>query len=186
MKIKVCGMKYKDNLQAVLELKPDFLGFNFYPVSPRFVENNLHTGDLALIPRSIKKVGIFVNQDEYEISGIKWKYGLDYIQLHGNESADVCKNLKKSGMKIIKAFRVDESFDEKTMISYISHCDFFLFDTPSEKFGGTGIKFNWNLLNDYGLGHPFFLSGGIKPGGCKSTKGFNYSFHLWGGYKQWV
>jgi len=174
MKIKVCGIKFKDNLQEIIKLKPDFLGFNFYPVSPRYIENNLGPGDLAIIPRSIKKTGIFVNQDEYEISGIKWKYGLDYAQLHGNETPEVCRELSVTGIKVIKAFGISKMFDFNILTKYLPWCDYFLFDTPSARFGGTGFRFDWNILQKYDLGHPFILSGGISPDDAGKLRGLSF------------
>ena len=175
MKIKICGIKYKENLGKIIPLKPDFLGFNFYPVSQRFIGENLSPGELALIPRSIKKAGVFVNQDEYEVSGIKWKYGLDYVQLHGNESPEMCKSLNKSGLKLIKAFSIDKNFRFDSLMPYIPWCDYFLFDTPTPKFGGSGKKFEWKLLENYNIGHPFFLSGGIKPEDAGKIKDLAFS-----------
>ncbi len=174
MKIKICGIKYRDNLQEIIRLKPDFLGFNFYPISPRFVDNNLTPGDLAVIPRSIRKVGIFVNQDEYEVSGIKWKYGLDYVQLHGNESTEMCRELNSTGIKVIKSFGISEEFDFNKLTRYIPCCDYFIFDTPSSRFGGTGFRFNWDLLNKYDLGHPFLLSGGIGPEDAERIRNLSF------------
>ncbi len=173
MKIKICGIKYRENLQELVKLKPDFLGFNFYPVSPRYIGNYLSPADLAVIPKRIKKTGVFVNQDEYEIAGIQWKYGLDYLQLHGSESPDLCRELKSSGVKIIKAFRIDDEFNFNDLSVYIPYCDYFLFDAPTEKYGGSGRKFEWNLLRKYDLGHPFFLSGGIGPEDSASINGLS-------------
>ena len=175
MKIKICGIKQKENLQEIIKLKPDFIGFNFYPVSPRFIDNCLSPVDLAVIPRNIKKTGVFVNQDEYEISGIQWKYGLDYVQLHGDETPEVCKGLQSSGVRVIKAFRVDENFEFKELSYYIPFCDFFLFDALTEKFGGSGHKFDWGLLHKYDLGHPFFLSGGIAPEDAPGIRELSFS-----------
>jgi len=174
MLIKICGVKYKDNLQEIIRLKPDFLGFNFYPVSPRFVDNNLTPGDLAVIPRSIRKVGIFVNQDEYEVSGINWKYGLDYVQLHGNESPEMCRELNTTGIKVIKSFGISENFNFNKLTEYIPCCDYFIFDTPSARFGGSGYRFNWNILKNYDLGHPFLLSGGISPDDAEGIRNLSF------------
>jgi phosphoribosylanthranilate isomerase len=174
MLIKICGIKYRDNLQEIIKLKPDFLGFNFYPVSPRFIDKNLTPGDLAVIPRSIRKAGIFVNQDEYEVSGIKWKYGLDYVQLHGNESPEMCRELNSTGIKVIKSFGISENFDFNKLTEYLPCCDYFIFDTPSARFGGTGFSFNWYLLDKYDLGHPFLLSGGIGPQDAERIRNLSF------------
>ena len=168
MKIKICGIKYKDNLQDIIRLSPDFLGFNFYRKSVRYMADELSPDDLAMIPGSIKKTGIFVNQDANEISGLTQKYGLDYVQLHGNESAEMCKTLNNSGIMIIKAFSIHFDFRFEALEAYLPWCSFFLFDTATPLFGGSGKKFDWNLLEKYTYAHPFFLSGGIKPGDAEN------------------
>lgn len=163
MKIKICGIKYKENLKDIIKLNPDFIGFNFYPLSARYIDTSLSPADLDVIPGKIKKTGIFVNQDEHEVSEISGKYRLDYVQLHGNESADICKSLNSTGLKLIKAFGINKDFNFETLKAYIPWCEFILFDTPTVKYGGSGQKFDWRLLEEYKSAHPFFLSGGIKP-----------------------
>lgn len=163
MKIKICGITNSENLKEIISLKPDFMGFIFYPASPRYMKEKLHPDELVEIPKSIKRTGVFVDADLYEIDGVFWKYNLDFVQLHGNESPAVCKQLSSSGVKIIKAFRLDSDFNFEMLMDYIPFCEYFLFDTNSISYGGSGKKFNWEVLNKYKTGHPFFLSGGIGP-----------------------
>lgn len=153
-------MKYPDNIRQLVELKPDFIGFIFYDKSKRYVNNELEIKRLD-IPESIKKVGVFVNST---IEGILEKvkiFKLDIVQLHGDESLDFCKKLKQSGMKITKAFQIDKDFNFTGLELYESVCDYFLFDTKTKLYGGSGNKFNWRLLKKYNNEKPFFLSGGI-------------------------
>jgi len=156
MNLKVCGMKYKNNILEISNLKPDLMGFIFWPESPRYFDYNIID-----IPREIAKVGVFVNQSfEFIIEKIN-KYDLNYVQLHGNEKVQFCKKLNLV-TKIIKVFNVDEKFDFNNIKPYEDFCDYFLFDTKGKGHGGTGKKFNWKILKNYESNKPFFLSGGIE------------------------
>jgi len=162
MKVKVCGMKYSENINQISELRPDYMGFIFYNKSSRFVYDILMPSQLKKLPKSIKKVGVFVNETISEIETISKKYKLDYIQLHGDESSMFCKELKENKHKIIKAFQIDDTFDFSILNEYKGNVDYFLFDTKSKTYGGSGKKFNWNVLSNYDNKTPFFLSGGIN------------------------
>jgi len=160
--IKICGMKFSENILAVSALKPDFMGFIFYTKSPRYAEP-LDISVLNSLPESIKKIGVFVNEDIEDILTIVYKYNLDGVQLHGSENVDVCKKLKDSGLLVIKAFPVTDANNFKVTKAYEGACDYFLFDTKTDAFGGSGLKFNWNILSGYKGETPFLLSGGIAP-----------------------
>ena len=162
MKVKVCGMKYSDNISQISELGLDYMGFIFYKKSSRYVNDILIEDELKKLPRSIKKVGVFVNETISEIETVSKKYKLDYIQLHGDESPLFCKELKEKNLKIIKAFQIDGTFDFSMLNEYIGNVDYFLFDTKSKGYGGSGEKYNWGLLSNYDNKTPFFLSGGIN------------------------
>lgn len=160
IKLKVCGMKYQDNIRQLAELEPDFIGFIFYEKSKRYVTNGLDIKSLN-IPKSIKKVGVFVNSTIEVINEKVQLYKLDFVQLHGNESVEFCRELKQAGIKIIKAFQIDEDFDFFVIERYETVCDYFLFDTKTKLYGGSGNKFNWQILEKFNNQKPFFLSGGI-------------------------
>ncbi|MFT4697741.1 MAG: phosphoribosylanthranilate isomerase [Flavobacteriaceae bacterium] len=162
MKVKVCGMKYSENINQVAMLNPDYMGFIFYKKSSRFVNEIVMTSQLKKLPKSIKKVGVFVNETRSEIETISKKYKLDLIQLHGDESPVFCENLKEGKLKIIKAFQIDDQFNFSLLNEYEGTVDYFLFDTKSKSYGGSGRKFNWSLLSNYSYKTPFFLSGGIN------------------------
>lgn len=155
-------MKFSENILETAQLQPDFMGFIFYEKSPRFYSEEA-------IPEinSVQKVGVFVNASEGEIIEKTTKYGLDLVQLHGNESDDFCKKLKekfsenKLDVQIIKAFSVDENFDFGALKTYEENIDYFLFDTKGNLYGGNGTVFNWQILKNYTLEKPYFLSGGI-------------------------
>jgi phosphoribosylanthranilate isomerase len=162
MKLKVCGMRDAENIKALIELKPDFIGFIFYDKSPRFVGNTLDTELIQSIPRDIRKVGVFVNATvDYILQNVK-KYGLNYVQLHGNETPDFCKNLRMKGANIIKAFRLDDTFIFSQLNNYKPHVDFFLFDAKGDGYGGNGVTFDWDILKKYDNQKPYFLAGGIS------------------------
>jgi len=161
MKIKVCGMRQQGNIEELVALKPNFIGFIFYEKSPRFVGEELNEEYIKTIPKSIKKVGVFVNANPGYILDMVKKYDLQYAQLHGNEMPDICRSLRQKGVNIIKAFSIDENFNFAMLNNYKSFCDLFLFDTKGDKPGGNGVPFDWKLLKKYDNEKPFFLSGGI-------------------------
>ncbi|WP_185863437.1 phosphoribosylanthranilate isomerase [Blattabacterium cuenoti] len=170
LKIKVCGMKF--DIQKIYNLFPDFIGFIFYPNSPRFV------GFDFIIPKlkkNILKVGVFVNESEKNILKIKRKNKLDFIQLHGTENPFYCEKLFKQGLKLIKGFRIDDLFSFKKIIDYIPFCTYFLFDSNTIYYGGSGKKFCWKKLYEYTFKVPFFLSGGIGPQDFDKIKSFSHS-----------
>ncbi|MCV9930123.1 phosphoribosylanthranilate isomerase [Flavobacterium sp. LS1R49] len=159
MKLKICGMKYPDNITEVGSLLPDYMGFIFWEKSARYFD-----GIIPNLPKSIKKVGVFVNQSQEEILSKISKYDLQAIQLHGHESVEFCQELKSkidSKIELIKVFSADENFDFEVLKSYESVCDYFLFDTKGKLPGGNGTTFDWKILNKYNSTKPFFLSGGI-------------------------
>ena len=162
LKLKVCGMKYPDNLAQVAILNPDYLGFIFYEPSPRFMANTLSPADLNAIPTGIQKVGVFVNASTDYMLKMSEQYGLDLLQLHGQESVAQCQALHQQGQRLIKVFSLGSAdFDFTTLETYQPYVDFFLFDTQGKQPGGNGLAFNWQQLAQYRLKTPFFLSGGI-------------------------
>ncbi len=157
MKIKICGMKYQDNIKQVADLQPDYLGFIFYKKSKRNFDR-----DIPEVSEKINKTGVFVNESvDFILEKVK-KYNLKAVQLHGDESPQLCKQLKeKKGLEIIKVFSVGENFNFDILKPYEVVSDYFLFDTKGKDKGGNGITFNWELLKGYSSNKPYFLSGGI-------------------------
>lgn len=168
VKLKVCGMREAGNIVAVGALQPDYMGFIFYERSRRFVENDFSI-PAGLAP-NIKRVGVFVNEKIDQMLTQVFRLTLDYVQLHGDEVPEVCKVLKENGIGVIKAFSVDGAFDFSRTRPYGAWADFFLFDTKSENYGGTGKSFDWNLLKMYDQKIPFFLSGGLSPDNIENVK----------------
>ncbi|MGV3639645.1 MAG: phosphoribosylanthranilate isomerase [Adhaeribacter sp.] len=170
---KVCGMRERDNILAMLELKPDYLGFIFYPPSSRFVGQELDVALLRLLPAQTRKVGVFVNADADQIKAEVEKYELQAVQLHGEESPALCRQLRDQGLIVFKAFAVDDDFDFNALKPYEGTCDYFLFDTKGPQYGGNGRAFNWEVLSRYAGDTPFFLSGGIGPEHAEQVKQLN-------------
>mgnify|MGYP000153248534 CR=1 FL=1 len=172
MKLKVCGLKHPDNMNAIQNLGTDFMGFIFYNKSSRNIEltpNVIKT----IVDLKAKKVGVFVNESITEIRRLKKVLNLDYIQLHGNESVEFCRELQEQA-RLIKVFKVDDNFDFSQCKPF-DFVDYFLFETKGKLAGGNGIKFNWDVLNKYKLNIPFFLSGGIGGDDVADLQGLNHS-----------
>jgi phosphoribosylanthranilate isomerase len=167
-----------ENILAAAQLKPDLLGFIFYQESPRYAGASLDPEILASLPSDIMKAGVFVNPDFNMLLETVVKYSFDAVQLHGNESPELCARIKNSGIQCIKAFNISDTIDPKVFDDFIECTDYFLFDARSIKFGGSGQKFDWNLLDTMDRGHKFFLSGGIGPQDIDNIAAIsNQSFH---------
>ena len=160
-------MKFTENREEVEKLPVDLLGYIFYPPSKRYVGENPQEG---LFNAEKPKVGVFVDENAFEILGLAKNLGFEWVQLHGKENPKTCQLLKNQGLKIIKAFRVDESFQFHKTKPFERIADYFLFDTKSNLPGGSGKKFDWKILNKYEGNTPFLLSGGIKPEDSEEIK----------------
>ncbi|WP_069131331.1 phosphoribosylanthranilate isomerase [Rhodohalobacter halophilus] len=162
-KVKICGLTTLEDARFVSGALADFLGFIFYPESPRYVDP-AKAGAIINWLEGPGKVGVFVNQPLDDVNSIAKQTGVDYVQLHGNESPDYCSLVEKP---VIKAFHIDEDTDpadlENSIESYLNEIEFILFDTKSEtEWGGTGKSFDWKILENITHDKPFFLSGGLK------------------------
>jgi phosphoribosylanthranilate isomerase len=173
LRVKICGMRDSGNIAKLSKLPIDMMGFIFYPQSPRYA-GNLSPRSLSIIPANICKVGVFVNETVSTILSIAQKYELQMIQLHGTESADSCRLLRDQGYKVIKAFNVSSGKDFNFSSAYADVSDYFLFDTQSSSFGGSGKQYNWKILDDYKEKIPFFLSGGIGIMDKERVREFNH------------
>lgn len=155
-------MREPDNIKELTEVDIDFMGMIFYEPSPRYIGRQIDDRIIGAIPSHIKKVGVFVNEDPIVMQQKYNDYGLDYIQLHGQESPQLCQWLSDQGMLVIKAFGMHDGFDFKEVDAYHNCVDYMLFDTQTQHHGGSGVKYNWDLLQRYKGETPFFLSGGIN------------------------
>lgn len=147
---------------ALGEMGIDYIGFIFYPASPRYVGNKLRPEQIKAITGPFKKVGVFVNAEKEEILRTVEDCGLDMVQLHGDEAPLLCEKIAEN-IPVIKAFRLLNNDDVLyKIVPYREIVDYFLFDTNTKSFGGSGRRFDWNILEDLPLEKPFFLSGGIS------------------------
>jgi phosphoribosylanthranilate isomerase len=172
--LKICGMRELQNIREVAALQPDYMGFIFYPASPRFVGYDFKVP--TDFPSTIKRVGVFVKTEIHAIIEQAKIHSLDYVQLHSNESVVQCEKVTSAGHGVIKVFSVDEQFDFNTTNQF-QHCaDYFLFDTKGKYYGGNATSFDWTLLTKYNQQKPFFLSGGImvdQVAAIQALKGMN-------------
>lgn len=166
--LKICGMRDPANIAEVAALQPDYMGFIFYEQSPRYVGKDFV---MPAVQPSVKRVGVFVNEETDKILNKVTQYTLDFIQLHGNESPEQCRELQDKGANIIKAFSLDGDFDFKSVRAYADCVRYFLFDTKGKYFGGNAASFDWTLLQRYDQHIPFFLSGGISAENVSGLKG---------------
>ena len=200
MVIKVCGMRETENIRQVAELGVDMMGFIFWPESPRFVkmisaqagiipdysEERLRkmrakTPSDAVAEKRPKRVGVFVDEMPQSIVTRVYNYELDFVQLHGHESAVMIDNLKRTlipdiapDIKVIKALSIREKDDVKRWREYEGVADMLLFDTKCKTVGGSGEQFDWSVLESYDGNIPFLLSGGIGPDDAERVLGFSH------------
>lgn len=170
MIIKVCGMRDPQNIQEVAALGVDWIGLIFYRKSPRAIGNVA----CRMKNSSFKKIGVFVNATFEQMMEAVAVYGLDYLQLHGDESPELCFTLQKRGISIIKAFSISIIEDLEKTKSYEGYTDYFLFDTKCEHYGGSGKQFDWSILSAYRGNTPFLLSGGIHPDSVEAIRNFSH------------
>jgi len=165
-------MLHPANREEIEKLPVDFLGFIFYPKSKRYAGKDT---DRRLFDSAKNKVGVFVDESYDEILSLAQLNGFKFVQLHGKEDPSVCRILKKNGLKVIKAFNLNEDFRFRILKDYKSAVDYFLFDTKTRVPGGSGQKFNWDILGKYKESTPFFLSGGIKPDDASKIRQISHS-----------
>jgi phosphoribosylanthranilate isomerase len=162
LKIKVCGMRDTHNIAELATLQPDYMGFIFYPKSKRYFLSSGTIADISKLPNSIQKVGVFADENPELVREIIEKYNLDIVQLHGQESPEVCAFFKDKGIQVWKAIAVSTKIDNEALNLYQVSVDAFLFDTKTPELGGSGQAFDWEILKTYSLNTPFMLAGGIS------------------------
>jgi len=171
MRIKVCGMTQIEQVDKLSDLGVTFAGFIFYPKSPRYVFKHMTTTQIRK-ENNINKVGVFVNAPVEEVLHMVDECRLHMVQLHGDESPKYCEKIADY-VSVVKAFRLSDNDSVQWMIRpFMDVCDMFMFDTMGAGYGGTGKKFDWNMLQGQTIGKPFFLSGGIEHGDEEKLKSF--------------
>lgn len=165
VKVKICGLSEPNSLHCAIQEGADFLGFVFYPNSPRYVSFEMLTYLSSLVPDHIRKVGLFVDPTDESIAHIV-KYNLiDMLQLHGTETPERVFHIKQSfGLPVIKALLLHSPKDLCEVEAFESVSDWILFDsrpTNSNLPGGRGEAFDWDLLKGRSFSKPWMLSGGL-------------------------
>ncbi len=174
MQIKICGLRDPENIREIAALQPDFMGFIFYPNSPRFA-SQLDAVSLTSLPTSIKKTGVFVNENLENILTAISKYNLDAVQLHGADNKKLCRKIRQEAKTmVIKVFPIMDASNFRVTGDYEDVADFFLFDTKTDLYGGSGQKFNWNILQEYTGNKSFLLSGGIGADDVKALRAIEH------------
>ncbi len=168
MIIKVCGLREADNIRAVEQAGADWAGFIFYPSSPRFVDTVP-----GYLPDSCRRVGVFVHPTYREVKQRVKQFGLQAVQLHGKASAEMCRCFRDEGLTVIRALPAVDTFVADTA-EYVGSVDYFLFDTPTLRFGGSGRSYDWSLLSRYPGPTPFLLSGGLSPQSVDELRKFRH------------
>ena len=176
MNIKVCGITTLKQLQQLDGLNVDFAGFIFHKDSPRSMGEKLAASDVKGSDFDLKKVGVFVNPEMIEVLDAIDNYGLDVVQLHGDETPEMCDDLS-SEVEVIKVFSIanDTKNIDELVAAYDGVCDYYLFDNkPEAGFGGSGQKFDWKKIAGSKIEKPFFLSGGIGPDDARLLQTFKH------------
>lgn len=173
MKIKVCGMRYADNIREVSGIPVEYMGFIFYDRSPRCCRG-IDPGILGSLPESVTPVMVSVDMPEEELLQLASLFGFGTLQLHGGEPPEMCRRLREQGFKVWKAIAAKSAESIRRAEDYADAADLFVFDTASSKYGGTGQKFDWEILNSYHLHVPFMLSGGIGLEDAAAVKAFSH------------
>jgi phosphoribosylanthranilate isomerase len=179
MKLKVCGITQLEQLKQLDEIGVNYAGLIFYEQSARCIINKLKAEDIKPLHFSLKKIGVFVNAEEGFIMSQVENFGLEMVQLHGDETPGFCK-LISDQVTVTKAFRITQTNEQNIdwMIKpYEEYCDYYLFDTNRKNaYGGTGEKFDWKILHQNKINKPFFLSGGIGLKDVEKLKAFEHPF----------
>ena len=169
MIVKVCGLTEAENIRQAEQCGADLLGFICYAGSPRFVPRAP-----AYLPQAAQRIGVFVNATKEYILHRAAELGLHGVQLHGAESPALCRALRREGLTVIKAFALRRPEDLTATEGYTDVCRYFLFDTPTPRYGGSGRAFDWALLSHYRGTVPFLLSGGLRPDSLDALRAFSH------------
>lgn len=177
MKLKVCGLTSAAQMQEAYDLGANYVGMVFYDGSKRSALPVLARESEAIRALPVDKVGVFVNESCDTILHLVETLDLTAIQLHGDESPEFCASLRER-VNIIKAFRVSADTDIDALVKpYHDLCNYYLFDTATDGYGGSGERFDWSVLEKALVDKLFFLSGGIGPDDGARVRDFYHPFH---------
>ena len=180
-KVKICGMTDAATIQTAIDHKVDYLGFVFYPKSPRNLTPKQATLLTKNIPSHINKVAVIVNETDQFIEYIKNDF--DTFQLHGDEDSNRIKELKKKyNKKIIKAIKVTDENSAKKFQQFEDEVDMFLFDSPAME---KSAKFNWQILQNLKITKPYLIAGSINIDNVDEVLKYNpYGIDVSGGVEK--
>lgn len=162
VKVKICGITNWADARCAVEAGADFLGFNFYRPSPRYISPARARAIIRRLPRGIAAVGVFVNEPDENMRKIARSAGLDFLQLHGEEPPELISRLRSTA-RVIKAVRVRSSFRPAQLARFRRAAAFLLDGFDRRRHGGTGKTFNWELARRAGANRRIFLAGGLTP-----------------------
>lgn len=168
-------MRDLGNIEDVAAFEPDFMGFIWASKSPRYVGEEFK---IPVLPKKTKAVGVFVDASVEKMADLAKRAGFEWIQLHGQESANDILKLKSLGLKVIKAISVSS---ENDLLACEGEPDLFLFDTKKgEQVGGTGIAFDWTMLQAYKKSIPLILAGGLGEENVVEAISLSAQFPIYG------
>jgi phosphoribosylanthranilate isomerase len=161
VRIKICGITNLEDALLAADLGADALGFIFYPKSPRYVAPETARGIIAQLPPLVTSVGVFVDEEAAAVREVAGRVGLDWLQVHGQESPDYCRTLKR---RVIKGFRIKDASSLKDLEPFRGAVQALLLDTYKKgQVGGTGETFDWELARQAKAYGRIILAGGLVP-----------------------
>jgi phosphoribosylanthranilate isomerase len=162
VKVKICGITNWSDARGAVAAGADYLGFNFYRESSRYIAPAAARRIVERLPVGVASVGVFVNEPEPEMLAIARRVGLDYVQLHGDETPEIVSRMRRS-FRVIKAIRVRDSFRVAQLANFKRASSILLDGFDTRLRGGTGKSFNWKLAKNAGRKRQIFLAGGLTP-----------------------
>ena len=171
VRAKICGLNDPESVRAAVDGGAAFIGFVFFPPSPRALAPHRAAELATIIPASIGKVGLFVDASDAEIDAVVSQVTLDMLQLHGAEGPERVSELRaRTGLRVMKAVSVAASADIERAPAYYGNADWLMFDAKPPKDvagalpGGNALAFDWLLLKGWDFPLPWMLAGGLDAG----------------------
>jgi len=176
VRAKICGLNDRDAVRAAVEAGAAFVGFVFYPPSPRALTPDRAAELAAIVPASVGKVGLFVDAGDAEIDTVTARVALDMLQLHGAETPERAAELRsRTGLRVMKAISVASASDVERATLYYESADWLMFDAKPPKDmsgalpGGNALAFDWLLLKGWDFPLPWMLAGGLDAGNVQEA-----------------
>lgn len=166
--VKICGVTRAEDVRAAVEAGAGYLGFNFFPKSPRYLTIEAATALTAMVTTRVRKVGLVVNADDDTLDALVASLPLDMLQLHGSEAPERVKEVKaRTGLPVMKVIGVSRATDLERIGAYAPVADMLMVDAKPPKDavlpGGNGLTFDWRLLDGVDWPLPWMLAGGLTP-----------------------